>query len=102
MLGIMLVIWAFVLLTLAAARVTRLVVIDKITSGIRKTIIAKYGAGFWLTYLVSCVACSAIWVSAPAAVAWTVLTHGSWWWTAPAWLAMSYLAYLFVAKVDGD
>lgn len=102
MLGIMLVIWAFVLLTLAAARGARFVVIDKLTANVRAAIIRKYGQGYWLTTLTNCVACSSIWTSLPAAAYYIQLTHLGWWWAAPSWLAMAYLAHMFVTKVDGD
>lgn len=102
MLGIMLVIWAFVLLTLAAARGARFVVIDKLTAPIRSAIIRRYGTGHWVTALTNCVACTSIWVTVPAAIYFVLLTHLGWWWAPPAWLAMAYLAHLFVTKVDGD
>jgi hypothetical protein len=102
--AIMLAIWAYVLITLAAARVTRLVTKDRIALGLRKGIVAKYGEGYWLAYLVFCPFCVGFWLSLPATVAWMLLTLPLhlWWLAVPAWPAMSYLIAPVLLKLEGD
>lgn len=94
------IICAFLLLTLASARVTRLVVTDGITRPIRKYIVLKYGVDGWLTDLVHCPFCVSVWTSLVAAAFWCAFTSVSWVWYLPAVLAMSYLVAPILIKFD--
>lgn len=60
------------LVTLASARVTRMIVVDKIGEPIRTRIVKWRGETSALTYLVHCTWCTGMWVSATlvAAVWW--------------------------------
>jgi len=82
---------AFVVLTLASARLTQLIYWDKITFPLRMWMIKKLGEDAWLTYLIHCPYCVSVWTS-HLAVAFGILMLGlSWWWLVPGALAMSYL-----------
>lgn len=90
----------FVLTTLAAARVTRLIVVDRIGQPLRSVIIRWRGESSALTYLVHCPWCMSLWVSAAATAAV--------WWPADlagrigvtTWIALP-LAALAVAHLVG-
>ena len=60
------------LTTLAAARVTRLIVVDKIGEPFRAAVVRRRGEKSMLSYLVFCPWCTGVWVSAAlvAAVWW--------------------------------
>lgn len=65
-----------ILLVLAAARVTRLVVTDDITQFARLWVARQRGRAFdWLLDLVSCHWCTGLWVSAAVVLAWTQWSH---------------------------
>jgi hypothetical protein len=51
-------------LSLAGARITRLVVEDEITGPMRVWFVRRFGSGSRLTYLVHCRWCTGMWVSA--------------------------------------
>lgn len=64
---------------LAVARLTRLLVDDEITIGIRRWVIRRYGEDSKMAYFIHCPWCTSIWISAlvmPVAVllpvVWTV------------------------------
>jgi hypothetical protein len=101
MLRIMLAIWAFVLLTPAAAWATRFVTTDRLTLPIRRFLVRKYGTEFWLTYLVHCRYCTATWVTAPAAVGWAFIPGAPAYLAPAVWLAMAYLVPVML-KVSED
>lgn len=100
---------SLVLLTFAAARVTRVVVSDKIGEPLRTIAVRRLGAEHLLAYFVHCRWCTGLWVSLPAAaVAWWASPLGdavrvSWWWGWPATaLAMSYTIGLLVRAEPED
>lgn len=89
--------WAcLVLMTLAVARLTRLITADTIMLSFRRWVVTRFGDDSPLTYLVHCTWCSSIWISFPAAAVWALLMlpFGQWWVLVPAALAMSYVAGL--------
>lgn len=94
------VICAFVLLTLASARVTRLIVTDQISIPLRRYVINKFGPDHWTTYLIHCPFCASVWVSLGAAAFWCAFTPASWLWYLPGALAMSYLIAPILIKLD--
>ncbi len=99
----MVVVFAFLVLTLASARVTRLIVHDKLSAPIKRAIIMKLGSGHWFVYLIHCPYCTSFWTSLGASAFGIALTGVSWWWLLPAALAMSYLvAPILVRTFEGD
>ncbi len=97
------VLFAFIVLTLASARLTQLVYWDKITFPFRMWSIKQFGEEHWFTYLIHCPFCVSIWTSLAAAAAGIQLLHLSWWWLVPAALAMASLVPPFlksIVKVD--
>lgn len=97
----MLALGAFVLCTLAVARVTRVIVYDKIAIGFRRWVVDRNGETGWWTNLVHCEYCVSIWLSIPGALywMWMILEPGwLWLWLAPALAAMAYLAALTVDR----
>jgi len=68
---------ALALLTLAVARVTRLITADQILLPVRRWVVNKYGEDSWIAYLVHCAWCSSIWVALPAAFFWAVAMLGN-------------------------
>lgn len=56
---------SLVVAALAVARLTRLLVSDKITVGFRQWVVRKWGADSMLSYLVHCPWCMSIWVAIP-------------------------------------
>lgn len=85
-----------ILVTLAVARLTRLVTRDAIMLPFRRFIINRTGEESALAYLVHCSWCTSIWVSFPAAILWAVLMLPFTYWLVaiPAALAMSYVTGL--------
>lgn len=76
-----------VLTTLAAARVTRVIVVDRIGQPLRSAIVRWRGESSALTYLVHCPWCMGLWVSA-------ALVAAVWW---PAQLADRFGVTTWVA-----
>lgn len=93
---------AFVLMALGAARITRLITHDRILLGFRKALIAKFGAGHWIPFLVNCPLCIATWTTLPASILWMLVAHLAWWWAILAWPAMSYLVAPLLLRLEGD
>ena len=60
-----------IVLMFAVARVTRLIVDDKISLPLRQWVLAKSGEDGWFFYLVSCPWCMGVWVAA----AMTTITY---------------------------
>jgi hypothetical protein len=79
-----------IVLMFAVARVTRLIVDDKISLPIRQWVLRKSGDDGWFTTLVHCPWCMGIWVSA----AMTTLTFL---WDSQIWSAI--LVFLAVAQL---
>lgn len=98
----MLVIFAFIVLTLASARLTRLVWADKISFPIRQKLAQRLGAQHWFVYLVHCPFCVSVWTSLAMSALGIVATGLSWVWLVPAALAMSYLVAPVLRKFEGD
>jgi fatty acid desaturase len=90
---------ALVILALATARGTRLVVEDYITEPIRSAVIRRFGAESKLTYLVHCTYCTSIWVGGLAALFACLVLAISWWWLVPLALAFSQAA-VFASQWD--
>jgi hypothetical protein len=87
---------ALALLTLAVARITRLIVSDEILLSFRRWVVNKYGEESKQALLVHCVWCVSIWVAFPAAIIWALLLlpWQLWWLFVPAALAMSHVTSL--------
>lgn len=98
----MIVVLTFLLLTLASARVTRLITTDSISFPIRQRITKRLGTDHWLTYLIHCPFCTSVWVSLGANVMWVLATSVSWIWYLPGALAMSYLVAPVLQKLDEE
>lgn len=94
----------FILVTLAVARLTRLVTSDRIMLSFRRWVVNKFGGESEAAYLVHCRWCTSIWVAFPLAVLWGVLTlpFSLWWATIPAWFAMSHLTGLLARLEEND
>jgi hypothetical protein len=100
-----LIVLAFVVLTLASARLTRLITTDKLSFSTRQKLAIKLGPQHWLVYLIHCPYCTSVWTSLFAAgygVALFVFTAPLWWWLVPAALAMSHLVAPILWKFEGD
>lgn len=89
------------ILALATARGTRLVVEDVITEPIRRLFVNKFGEEHKLTYLVHCVFCTSIWIGFVAALFACLVLGISWWWLVPLALALSQAAVFAHVVVDG-
>lgn len=90
-------VWAsLVIITLAVARLTRLIKEDEITVPFRRWVVKRWGDESRAAYLVHCSWCASISVGFPAAISWafTMLPLQYWWLALPAALAMSYVAGL--------
>jgi len=90
-------VWAsLILMTLAVARVTRLVTADRIMLFLRRWVVDKFGDESEVSYLFHCRACASVWIAIPAAFMWGSLTLPlHWWWLMlPAWMGMSYATIL--------
>jgi hypothetical protein len=87
---------SLVLLTLAVARISRLIKDDRILLRFRRWVVNKYGEDSSATYFVHCQWCISIWVAFPAAIIWALvlLPWQQWWLAVPAALAMSYVTGL--------
>jgi hypothetical protein len=79
-----------IVLTFAVARVTRLIVDDKISLPIRQRVLQKSGEDGWFFYLVSCPWCMGVWVAAG-------MTTVTYLWQSSIWATM--LTLLAVAQV---
>lgn len=87
---------SLVLVTLAVARLTRLITVDTLTLPFRRWVIDKTGENSGFSYLVHCSWCTSIWVSFLGAIVWALLMlpMQQWWLAAPTALAMSYVTGL--------
>lgn len=56
---------SLIVATLAVARITRLLVEDKIMVGYRQWVVKKWGAESWPTYFAHCPWCTSFWVAVP-------------------------------------
>ncbi|MGW5514620.1 hypothetical protein [Nocardia africana] len=86
---------------LTAARLTRIVVVDKIGEPIRIAITNRFGAESLITYLAFCPWCLGWWVTAVLAWPTAVLAGLPWWFGFGLWPAGSYLVGL-LARWDSD
>lgn len=98
------VVGTFALVALSVARLTLLIVSDRLALGFRRWVINKTGDESLLTYLVHCVRCTSFWVAAPAAIFWAVFTLpiNQWWLMLPAWPALSYITILMSRLEEKD
>lgn len=90
---------ALVLVFVAVARVTRLLVVDKLTEPIRSAVVRRFGEESTITYLAHCQACVSVYVGfagAPVAVA---LGGLSWWWVPVVGLVGSQVT-IWVSRFD--
>jgi hypothetical protein len=78
----------------AAARLTRIVVTDKIGDPIRKSITERFGGTSMVTFLVHCPWCFGWWVCAVLAWPAAAVAHLPWWFGFGLWVAGSYLVGL--------
>lgn len=92
---------SLVLITIAVARITRLITSDQLTLPFRRWVVNLWGEDSKLAYLVHCSWCTSMWVALPGGVAWafTQLHPQQWWLALPAALAMSYVAGL-LAQIE--
>lgn len=90
---------ALLILALATARGTRLVVEDYITQPFRDAVMRRFGEDSKVTYLANCTYCASIWVGALAALFACLVLPVSWWWLLPLTLAFSQAA-VFAAQLD--
>jgi hypothetical protein len=98
-------IWASLLLiTVAVARVTRLIAADRITVGLRRWVVNRWGEESEAAYLIHCRWCASIWIALPAAIVWAVLALPLhlWWLALPAWLGMSHVTGLLSRLEEQD
>lgn len=84
---------SLILGALTVARLTRLVVTDRLTVAVRRAIVNKWGSGSLLAYLIHCPWCMSIWI-APLVMPWAVLFPNRWVIMALAILPASYVAGL--------
>lgn len=89
------------ILALATARGTRLVVEDVIAEPVRQFFITRFGEDHKLTYLVHCTYCASVWIGLVAAAFACTVMPISWWWVMPLALAFSAVA-VFAAQMDGE
>jgi hypothetical protein len=76
---------------LAAARLTRIVVTDKIGEPIRKAIHDRFGGDSMITYLAFCPWCLGFYVCGLLAFPTALVAHLPWWFGFGLWVAGSYL-----------
>ena len=95
----------FVVYALATARLTRLVVADRLTLRWRRWVVARYGEDSLAAYFAFCPWCLSLWISPIAAFGFVSIAFpfGRIWWIAlaPVALAYSYLTGL-MAKLEGE
>lgn len=89
-----------IILALATARGTTLIVSDYITEPFRTAVQRRFGDDSKVTYLVNCPYCTSIWVGGVAAVFACLILPISWWWLLPLLLALSQAAVVFAALLD--
>ncbi|WKK11958.1 hypothetical protein QYN14_25350 [Rhodococcus ruber] len=101
-------VWIVALLTLAAARLTRVLTTDKIGEPYRQLIVRRFGPESLLSYFAHCAWCTGMWIAALATpLAWWAagLRHHlplSGWWAVPALaLTVSYLIGV-LARADSE
>ncbi|RJO71404.1 hypothetical protein D5S18_24850 [Nocardia panacis] len=82
---------ALAVYVLASARLTRIVVADKIGDPIRNAAIRRFGSGSMWTFLVHCPWCFGWWVCAVLAWPTAVVAGLPWWWGFGLWPAGSYV-----------
>jgi uncharacterized protein DUF1360 len=83
----------FIILTLATMRLTRVIVLDKITQPVRKLAVAGFsikirkwhlytwrGSGIhgWLSYLIHCVFCAGFWAATIVITSHILWPHNKW------------------------
>lgn len=97
------VVLSLLLVTLAVARVTRLLVADQVFLFLRRWIVNKWGEESAMAYWAHCRWCASIWVAFPAAWLWAITAlPWQWWWLAlPAWMAMSHATGL-LARLEEE
>lgn len=100
-------VFLLLLTTVAVARATRLVVVDKIFEPFRTWLVSKAGAEAWVTYLLHCPYCLSMWVAAVAVpIVWFTAgasdtLHLTAWVGIPVtWLAVSYGAALITKEAN--
>lgn len=98
----MLVLFAFVVLTLASAGLTRLIVKDKISFPVRSWLANRLGPKHWLVYQIHCQFCTSFWTSLAFSAFGIWQTGVSWWWLVPAAFAMRFLVAPVLWKFEGD
>jgi hypothetical protein len=89
------------LMTLAVARVTRLITSDRITEAPRNAVIRRLDPDGLFAYLLVCSWCSSVYVGAAGAAAGALAGWWSWTMAVPAALAFSYVAG-FLASREGE
>lgn len=80
-----------IVLIFAVARVTRLIVDDKISLPLRQWVLSKSGEDGWFFYLVNCPWCVGVWIAAGMTTV-TYLWHSSIWATVLTFLAVAQVA----------
>lgn len=83
-----------VILALAVAMGTYLVVDSRIFQFPRQWVIKRFGEESLLSYLVHCVACTSFWVALLAALYACLFLGLDWLLFVPVWFALSYLTIL--------
>jgi len=69
----MMLIVSLIVAGLAVARLTRFVIDDQLTIGLRRAVIRKWGEDSWQSYLAHCPWCVSVWIALPVmpvAVLW--------------------------------
>lgn len=61
------IVFCLILAALATARITRLLVVDEISAGLRRRVVKRWGTDSKITYLAHCRWCVSLWVAAPTA-----------------------------------
>lgn len=88
-----------ILLPLATARLTKLVVDDSITLPIRQKIMTKFGDS-WLTTLVHCPWCSGWWIAGILSIPTGFLLSFPIWVTVLVWMAVAMVAPMVMTLAD--
>jgi hypothetical protein len=91
---------AFVVLTLAVARVTRVIVIDDVAIPLRRWVITKFGDDSAAGKLVTCYWCAGFWVSLLACLLVHTVTCAAGWlpWQTVAYLPITTFAVAYGAS----